>query len=370
MRVTNLRLAGVGLLLTSLAATGLMASGGGAQAAPDAAARTVVDAARREVGDAYQWGGNGPAAWDCSGLPTGMWRRAGITNMPRVSREQQRWAWPIKAADARPGDLVFFGEPVTHVGIYIGDGRMIDASSSRKQIVERAIWTSDVVRYGRVPRPGVARPAPPKPASSTTAKPSPAATSTGKPASPAPKASASPAPKSTGQPTTTPSSKPTQKPAGKPSAKPTQKPSTKPSTQPAPNQQQAQPHRPVPADGHRARTTPWADKVVATANRAVGSGWQEKGTGPSFDSAGLLRWAVRNVDGRSLPDTAAGIERLTTPVALSDLRVGDLVFYGKPAVHVGIYVGDGRMIDASKVLKKVTRRRVFSSETVRFGRLK
>jgi peptidoglycan DL-endopeptidase CwlO len=49
--------------------------------------------------------------------------------------------------------------------------------------------------------------------------------------------------------------------------------------------------------------------------------------------------------------------------------MGDLVFYGKPAVHVGVYVGGGRMVDASRLLGRVVRRQVFASETVRFGRL-
>ena len=56
-------------------------------------------------------------------------------------------------------------------------------------------------------------------------------------------------------------------------------------------------------------------------------------------------------------------------MALRDLAVGDLVFWGSPAVHVAVYVGGGRMIDASKVLRVVSVRRVFASETVRFGRL-
>jgi cell wall-associated NlpC family hydrolase len=72
---------------------------------------------------------------------------------------------------------------------------------------------------------------------------------------------------------------------------------------------------------------------------------------------------------RALPATAAAIERRATPVALRDLAVGDLILYGAPAVHVAVYVGGGMMIDASRVLRTVSRRRVFASETVRFARL-
>ena len=366
-RSPGLRLAGVGLVLSAIATAGLAASGGGAQAAPDAAARAVVEAARKELGDAYQWGGNGPDAYDCSGLTSALWRRAGAKDMPRVSRDQQKWAWPISQADARPGDLVFIGDPVTHVGIYIGDGRMIDASSSRKKIVERAIWTSDGVRYGRVPRAGVARPKPPaapKPTPSATTKPSTKPTPVAKPT---PSATAKPTPSSTAKPKPSASAKPAPSATGTPAPKP----STSPKPKPKPTATSTTaPHQPIPPAGHQAKSSAWADRIVAAATRQLGAKWQQKGTGPRYDAAGLVRWAVKSVDGRVLPDTPAALEKLTTPVAIKDLRVGDLVFYGKPAVHVAIYIGNGEMIDASKVLEKVVRRRVFSSETVRFARLK
>ena len=74
--------------------------------------------------------------------------------MPRTSRDQQRWAVPVTRDELLPGDLVFYGDPVTHVGIYAGGGRMVDGSASRGAVVERALWpTTDPVRYGRVPRP-------------------------------------------------------------------------------------------------------------------------------------------------------------------------------------------------------------------------
>lgn len=72
---------------------------------------------------------------------------------------------------------------------------------------------------------------------------------------------------------------------------------------------------------------------------------------------------------KTLPADVVGLEKRTKPIALANLAVGDLVFYGAPAVHVGVYVGNGDMLDASRVLKKVSQRRVFSSETVRFARI-
>ncbi|HEV2891217.1 MAG TPA: NlpC/P60 family protein [Frankiaceae bacterium] len=341
MRSVASRLAGVVLVLSGLAATTVVGvTGGGAQTAPDAAGAKVVAAAKSNLGDAYEWGANGPDAWDCSGLTSVLWRTVGgVASIPRTSRQQQAWAWPMRAADARPGDLVFFGNPVTHVGIYAGDGRIVDASSSKKGVIERAIWKDATIRYGRVPRPGVAKPVPPP-----APKPSPSTTPSAKPsATPAPKASAKPSPTPT-------------KAAPSPS---------RPTASPSPTM------RPVPPAGHTPRTATTKEMAafVAAARSRIGAGWAEGSSGPRYDAAGLVRYAWARAGLGALPRTAAGIERLARPVALRDLAVGDLVLYGDPAVHVGVYVGNGYMVDASKVLKKVSERRVFASETVRFARL-
>jgi cell wall-associated NlpC family hydrolase len=354
MRVAP-RLAGVVLVVAALGASGLVAvSGGGTPTPPDAPAAKVLAAAREHLGEKYVYGATGPDSWDCSGLTSTLWRAVGgAKEIPRTSRQQQAWAWPLTKDDARPGDLVFFGEPVTHVAFYQGDGRILDASSSKGMVVERAIWSSDVVRYGRVPRPGVAHPAPP------VAKPAPKA-------SPAP--SAKPSPKPAPQP------KPTAKPGPQP--KPAPKPSPKPAPKPAPKPPAAKASglRPIPPAGHRprTRTTPEMARFVAALRTRIGSSWAagESGQhGPSYDAAGLVRWAWAYCRYAMLPTTPAALEKRTRPVALADLAVGDLIFYGGPAVHVAVYVGNGDMIDASKVLKKVTLRRVFASETVRFARL-
>jgi cell wall-associated NlpC family hydrolase len=109
---------------------------------------------------------------------------------------------------------------------------------------------------------------------------------------------------------------------------------------------------------------------VAALRTRVGSSWAAHRSGPGgYDAAGAVRWAWSRAGYGVLPATPAGIERLARPVALRDLAVGDLVLYGGPAVHVAVYVGNGEMIDASRVLKVVSQRRVFASETVRFARL-
>ncbi|HVF20594.1 MAG TPA: NlpC/P60 family protein [Mycobacteriales bacterium] len=355
------RLAGIALVLAGLATSGLAAAqGSGHPAAPDRAAESVLAAARSEIGDAYEWAGTGPDVWDCSGLTYTLWRTVGgVRAIPRTSRDQQAWATPIRGEDALPGDLVFFGEPVSHVSIYLGDGQLIDASSSRKGVVQRAIWTSDVIRYGRVPREGApVTPRPTESASPTAAASASASASTA--ASPQPSAKAS----ATSKPKATPSPKATPKPTGSPRRSP----AAKPTASPSPSATMA----PVPQPGHRSRTstTKSAAAFVSTARTAIGAKYEPGRSSPAYDAPGLVRWAWWKTTKQVLPADAAAMEKRTTPVALRDLAVGDLIFYGRPAVHVAVYVSNGEMVDASKVLKKVAQRRVFSSETVRFARIK
>ncbi len=138
-------------VLTAAAGTALplLVAAGGSATPVDA----VLALARQQVGEAYTWGGTGPDSWDCSGLTSYVWHEAGGVTLPRVSRDQQRWAVPVPREQLLPGDLVFYGEPVDHVALYVGDGRIVDASSAKRGVVERALWSAPVVRYGRVPRP-------------------------------------------------------------------------------------------------------------------------------------------------------------------------------------------------------------------------
>ena len=80
------------------------------------------------LGLPYQWGGNGPTSYDCSGLMVASWRSAGVV-LPRTAQEQYD-ATQRMAGHPAPGDLIFFGataSKVTHVGMEIGDGLLIDA---------------------------------------------------------------------------------------------------------------------------------------------------------------------------------------------------------------------------------------------------
>lgn len=302
----------------AVAATTVAAAGG---ARPTDPVPAVVQVAKQQLGDAYVLGGNGPDEWDCSGLTLHLWAKVGgVTGMPRVSRDQQRWAVPIPREQLLPGDLVFFGEPVSHVGLHIGDGRMIDASSSRRGVVERALWTSGIVRYGRVPREGMPAVRPWTPPPAPTAAPTPSAGPVAAVTAP--------------------------KPASSTAARPTPAPAVVPLAG-------------LPAK-QRVPSTPVMQKAVTGARSVVGSA--------SWTDVELVRVAWRHAGGGALPADREAIVARSAPVALADARVGDLVVYGAPAQHLGIYLGWGYMVDSSKVLGKVVVRRVFASDTVRLVR--
>jgi peptidoglycan DL-endopeptidase CwlO len=97
--------------------------------ADSAAAQSAVDAAMAQRGKPYVWAATGPNAFDCSGLTTFAYRAAGIS-LPRASRNQAGVGRAVSRAELRPGDLVFFYSPISHVGIYIGNGQMVHAPTS------------------------------------------------------------------------------------------------------------------------------------------------------------------------------------------------------------------------------------------------
>lgn len=92
------------------------------------AGTNVVTAASRYLGVPYTWGGTNPATgFDCSGFVQRVYGDLGY-QLPRVASDQAKAGTPVASlADAQPGDLVAFGTPVDHIGIYVGDGKMMDA---------------------------------------------------------------------------------------------------------------------------------------------------------------------------------------------------------------------------------------------------
>ncbi|WP_133827900.1 C40 family peptidase [Actinomycetospora succinea] len=89
----------------------------------------ALRAALTQQGKPYLWGATGPSTFDCSGLVQWAYRQVGV-GLPRVSRQQALVGVPVSMADARPGDLLFFNDPVTHVGFYVGDGKFLEAPQS------------------------------------------------------------------------------------------------------------------------------------------------------------------------------------------------------------------------------------------------
>ena len=87
---------------------------------------SLLEYASNFLGVPYVWGGTSPAGFDCSGFTQYVFLHFGVT-LPRVSQEQQNVGTLISRANLQPGDLVFFGTPAHHVGIYVGNGKMINA---------------------------------------------------------------------------------------------------------------------------------------------------------------------------------------------------------------------------------------------------
>jgi cell wall-associated NlpC family hydrolase len=89
-------------------------------------AAAAVQFAYAQLGKPYVYGASGPNSYDCSGLTMRAWGAAGVS-LPHNAAAQQSATRPVSYSDLQPGDLVFFGSPAYHVGIYIGGGRMIAA---------------------------------------------------------------------------------------------------------------------------------------------------------------------------------------------------------------------------------------------------
>ena len=131
-------LAGAGIILTPAVAQASTSAGSTAVAAapapaPNHAAQVAVDTALAQVGDPYVWGGAGPNSFDCSGLTQFAYKAAGVS-LPHSSRMQSTMGTPVSKADLKPGDLVFFYSPVSHVAMYIGNGQIVHASTAGQPV--------------------------------------------------------------------------------------------------------------------------------------------------------------------------------------------------------------------------------------------
>jgi cell wall-associated NlpC family hydrolase len=112
----------------------------------------AIQAALAQLGKPYLWGATGPDSFDCSGLMQWSWAQVGI-HIPRVANDQQSWATPVPISQVQPGDFVFFGNPAHHVGMYIGNGMMVDAPHTGAFVEVDSVWWSDLAGFGRVHQP-------------------------------------------------------------------------------------------------------------------------------------------------------------------------------------------------------------------------
>ena len=132
-------IAGAGIALSPLPASAAAGDIAGTAvaaapaAAPTGAAQVAVDTALAQVGDPYVYGATGPNSFDCSGLTSYAYKAAG-KSIPRTSKAQSTFGTAVSKANLQPGDLVFFYSPVSHVGMYIGNGQMVHASTAGKPV--------------------------------------------------------------------------------------------------------------------------------------------------------------------------------------------------------------------------------------------
>ncbi|MFB7547241.1 NlpC/P60 family protein [Streptomyces sp. NPDC056154] len=126
-------------------------TGAGAGTGSDSSATTkaekVLAFARAQLGKPYVWGATGPSSYDCSGLTQAAWKAAGV-DIPRTTWDQVKIGTKVATADLRPGDLVFFYDDISHVGIYKGDGMMIHAPKPGANVREESIYYMPI--YGSV----------------------------------------------------------------------------------------------------------------------------------------------------------------------------------------------------------------------------
>ncbi|MFJ5046887.1 NlpC/P60 family protein [Streptomyces sp. NPDC088719] len=122
-------------------------TGSGTGSGYAAKAEKVLAFARAQIGKPYVWGASGPSSYDCSGLTQAAWREAGVT-LPRTTWDQVEVGTRVATSDLKPGDLVFFYDDISHVGIYKGDGMMIHAPKPGANVREESIYSMPI--YGSV----------------------------------------------------------------------------------------------------------------------------------------------------------------------------------------------------------------------------
>ncbi|MFJ4711109.1 NlpC/P60 family protein [Streptomyces sp. NPDC088785] len=136
--------------------SGGSATGGSGASAPSsgyaAKAARALAFARAQEGKPYVWGASGPGSYDCSGLTQAAWKAAGIS-LPRTTWDQVETGTTVPLSAIQPGDLVFFYDDISHVGLYLGDGMMIHAPKPGAYVREESIYYDGTSSIHSVVRP-------------------------------------------------------------------------------------------------------------------------------------------------------------------------------------------------------------------------
>ncbi|MEV5989619.1 NlpC/P60 family protein [Streptomyces sp. NPDC052051] len=115
-------------------------------------AEKALSFARSQIGKPYVWGATGPDSYDCSGLTQASWKAAGVS-LPRTTWDQVKVGTTVSIANAQPGDLIFFYDDISHVGLYIGDGMMIHAPKPGAYVREESVYYDGTSAIHSVVRP-------------------------------------------------------------------------------------------------------------------------------------------------------------------------------------------------------------------------
>ncbi|WP_282696878.1 C40 family peptidase [Streptomyces sp. CC208A] len=107
-------------------------------------ARRAVENALAQVGKPYVWGAEGPDSFDCSGLTQSAWASAG-KRIPRTSQEQWRLLPRVQPKDMRPGDLIVYYRDASHIGMYIGDGKMVHAPRPGRNVTVAGAGSMEIL---------------------------------------------------------------------------------------------------------------------------------------------------------------------------------------------------------------------------------
>ncbi len=107
-------------------------------------ARTAIQSALAQVGKPYVWGAEGPDSFDCSGLTQSAWAAAG-KRIPRTSQEQWRLLPRVQPEDMRPGDLIVYYQDASHIGMYIGDGKMVHAPRPGRNVTVAGAGSMEIL---------------------------------------------------------------------------------------------------------------------------------------------------------------------------------------------------------------------------------